>query len=789
MTDSNIAHSDVTKETHDLLKPENGFSDKNLPATDSSRRSEGNECLNTVTPVANAQEPLLQGQTISHGDGLVSLEELVDVKVCDICGDAGREALLALCSVCSDGAEHTYCMRNKMEKVPENGWMCEECVGMQKPLVQTEAVAGRAVSASNPSFSKELSQPSPRKSSIVPQAGEPRIKYFRKTGSLSGLRRGPSIEMGSASKKRKPEESIHPSKARTSSMKSLYKDKSVAPLVSSFGERPAKRACEPASSSGHRSLISEKRFCRGTPYKRETDDLSKSKVTVQQCKDVLLPRIDTAKENADNKLGKKIPDKKFIKSLSFAGSATSDVPNPQISSIIKSSGLKSGVDRGLTKNVRVPEKKTTRCLSSTRSFSMNVPSSKRKVVLEAAKTMLVLNKAAIQACENIDVKTSDTLAEEGKKIDPLGEKLASSHSSDAISCLNKDANSSPGCRRNHPTLKANLNNSTKDNSHSSAASEKVLRHGLHAVKPMATLAPVKNVSPRSSAVPAAEYIWKGGFKLEKSARLPNYCSGVQAHVSSCASSKIHEVILKFGPKLEFKEVSRSETWRTYFPRNCPTEEDIALYFFAEDMQSYRRSYKVLLDGMMGKDLVLEASFDGIQLLVLPSSLLPVSSQRWNSLFYLWGVCKARKVEDQRPRLAGLDIAKSSLDLCTPVTNRSPSKCISTVEDGSFSPSQTSHNSIQGPDTVQPLRPQSSSLNKSSYKSYYHDTSSIKCLGVLEEIDMKPDTAQSVYDLKEETSFCRALHSDNMLVSSVFTLHGLTSHPDTVQSVYDLTEET
>jgi len=28
------------------------------------------------------------------------------VKVCDICGDAGREDFLAICSRCADGAEH-----------------------------------------------------------------------------------------------------------------------------------------------------------------------------------------------------------------------------------------------------------------------------------------------------------------------------------------------------------------------------------------------------------------------------------------------------------------------------------------------------------------------------------------------------------------------------------------------------------------------------------------------------------------------------------------------------------
>lgn len=31
----------------------------------------------------------------------------MQVKVCDICGDAGVEELLAICSRCSDGAEHT----------------------------------------------------------------------------------------------------------------------------------------------------------------------------------------------------------------------------------------------------------------------------------------------------------------------------------------------------------------------------------------------------------------------------------------------------------------------------------------------------------------------------------------------------------------------------------------------------------------------------------------------------------------------------------------------------------
>ncbi|XP_030946538.1 tyrosine-protein kinase BAZ1B [Quercus lobata] len=50
------------------------------------------------------------------------------MRVCDICGDAGREELLAICSKCSDGAEHIYCTCVVLDKVPEGNWLCEECM-------------------------------------------------------------------------------------------------------------------------------------------------------------------------------------------------------------------------------------------------------------------------------------------------------------------------------------------------------------------------------------------------------------------------------------------------------------------------------------------------------------------------------------------------------------------------------------------------------------------------------------------------------------------------------------
>ncbi|KAM3259029.1 hypothetical protein ACQJBY_050660 [Aegilops geniculata] len=54
------------------------------------------------------------------------LEEIKDVKVCDICGDVGEVDKLTVCGRCN-GAEHIYCMQVMMEKVPDVMWLCEAC--------------------------------------------------------------------------------------------------------------------------------------------------------------------------------------------------------------------------------------------------------------------------------------------------------------------------------------------------------------------------------------------------------------------------------------------------------------------------------------------------------------------------------------------------------------------------------------------------------------------------------------------------------------------------------------
>ncbi|KAK9120737.1 hypothetical protein Syun_018354 [Stephania yunnanensis] len=144
-------------------------------------------------------------------------------------------------------------------------------------------------------------------------------------------------------------------------------------------------------------------------------------------------------------------------------------------------------------------------------------------------------------------------------------------------------------------------------------------------------------------IPEHNYIWQGGFHVKRSGRPMELCDGIQGHLSTSASPKVREVASRFLPRVTLEEVSRLTTWPTQFQK-CATEDNIALYFFAKDHESYAKSYKRLLENMMKSDLALKANFDGVELLIFPSTVLPEKSQHWNMLFFLWGVFKGKRTQ-------------------------------------------------------------------------------------------------------------------------------------------------
>uniref|UniRef100_A0A5B7AJ90 PHD-type domain-containing protein n=1 Tax=Davidia involucrata TaxID=16924 RepID=A0A5B7AJ90_DAVIN len=162
-----------------------------------------------------------------------------------------------------------------------------------------------------------------------------------------------------------------------------------------------------------------------------------------------------------------------------------------------------------------------------------------------------------------------------------------------------------------------------------------------------------------SVIPEHEYIWQGGFEVHRSGKLPELCDGIQAHLSTCASPKVLKAVNMFPHKVLLNEVPRSSTWPIQFQESGVKEDNVALYFFAKDLESYEKSYKSLLESMMKSDLALKGNLDGLELLIFPSNQLPEKSQRWNMLLFLWGVFRGKRMNCSQP------VSGSPKDICLP----------------------------------------------------------------------------------------------------------------------------
>ncbi|XP_020685812.1 uncharacterized protein LOC110101886 isoform X3 [Dendrobium catenatum] len=174
---------------------------------------------------------------------------------------------------------------------------------------------------------------------------------------------------------------------------------------------------------------------------------------------------------------------------------------------------------------------------------------------------------------------------------------------------------------------------------------------------------------RTSVIPQLELFWQGGFEVLRAGRLVECCDGLQAHFSSYASGKVLEAAKKFPPyKVQLEEVPCISSWPQNFHGNHAKEQNIALFFFAKDIESYRSNYCKLLGKMLKFDLALKGNLGGFELLIFPSNKLSENSQRWNRLLFLWGTFKGRRSSSPEvlPNV-NQDPCKSTIDVNLPTT--------------------------------------------------------------------------------------------------------------------------
>lgn len=623
----------------------------------------------------------------SSDDEMGALE---DVTICDVCGDAGREDLLVVCSKCSDGAEHTYCMRTRLDEVPDE-WICEDCMNLtddkrsqpeieksdestegsilkqppevvdmsEQSVVQTYQVVGtKSSGAKRNRGDKESSLASAEATiGIVDPALLTRKRAFEpedvSTRSSKALKTQDTIMKQNAelslpndgpSRKMRQNGSLPPVAAHdlSKSNQQLTEDGGFtkSKSFSVFEKRPKTQLLDKhlvnqkRKTSAIRSLRKSVSFGDSGPSDRSLRDTKSCLISpkVSELRDLKRSRSMRTGESLETvtkpELGKPSPilspdgrpivavssDEKKLRSSdetrSVHGSKHCDLRNA------KESGLDLAIEVKKVSSSAISSKSKEHIISPREHITS--PHEHIRNAHVVRNKVPVLEKQ--QSAKNPDFISSGVATADERSRAYCSEKVIVDSSTP---CLPKDNPAGPV-----------LDVGRMKHMHKSSSTDpSLLLDYLNANQLL--------------AVPMFDYIWKGEFEVQSSSkggRLPRLSYRIQAYLSSLSSPKIPEVVKEFPDKVVLDEVSLPSTWPRKFLEHPPQDDSIGLYFFAEDIQSYP-NYKSLLRCMMDYELALKGNFNGIELLIFSSNLLPEKSQRWNNMLFLWGIFRLRKVAE------------------------------------------------------------------------------------------------------------------------------------------------
>lgn len=709
-----------------------------------------------------------------------------DVKVCDICGDAGREDLLAICSRCSDGAEHTYCMREMLAKVPEGEWLCEECKTFERVPIDRQEKAGRMDENEKNNSSGQASSEHVNSSDVEGHKTKGHMKMPCKRPrddadtEVSSIAKKPSLDFIVGSPK--TSSSNKPAViSRESSSKNLLKGRLQASHNSSSGTAHVNDAAELPSASDLRA-----HNFRGTFSKSNSFNSLNSKPKVKLVDQIVIQRQKSAREYGSFRL-KEGAVRSIGKSMSFKSTNASQtetkmkMASPRLSDNMRdiknmkqrnpfelqrlsraensSTNLMKGA--AVSPTSRVEKRTASRGDSSSATI---VNHHEMKPALVEGKSAAALSRSSSLAgrrtsdlsnslgevkrpltstpgassmnmANNIDKRSNQNSVKEeissvierppfnanessGSRFIPSFVKSSRDDSDNLKAAIEAAVLKKPGVYRKHravgqpddssvPSLSGKkklscdaeppdrsivARSSTVDSfpkeipnnvKHSSLGSgegalpsegQDSIDVGPSSGDTIINVSAAVPLLPKSLAIPEHEYIWQGCFEIYRGGKLFDLWEGIQAHVSTCASPKVVEAANKFKNRIVLYEVPRLSTWPIHFQEHGVTEDSIALFFFARDLESYDKFYKVLLDNMMKNDLALKGNVNGVELLIFPSNQLPIISQRWNMLFFLWGVFRGKKANCLQDLPESLKQFYAPRDIPPPIMSLPDNRC-------------------------------------------------------------------------------------------------------------------
>ncbi|KAL7208565.1 hypothetical protein ACSBR1_030328 [Camellia fascicularis] len=156
------------------------------------------------------------------------------------------------------------------------------------------------------------------------------------------------------------------------------------------------------------------------------------------------------------------------------------------------------------------------------------------------------------------------------------------------------------------------------------------------------------------AQPIIDPIWRGSFSIYN--KDYGLLDGVVAHLSSKACPKVCEEASLLPALLRSEILPKTDVWPKSFQKSEPCDDHIGLYFFSGD-----KRYESLVDDMMHQELALRAIVRNAELLVFPSTELPLLYWKFLGKYYLWGVFRPKKASSSDAANHDLVVVNSNIE--------------------------------------------------------------------------------------------------------------------------------
>ncbi|KAK7243386.1 hypothetical protein RIF29_38181 [Crotalaria pallida] len=166
-------------------------------------------------------------------------------------------------------------------------------------------------------------------------------------------------------------------------------------------------------------------------------------------------------------------------------------------------------------------------------------------------------------------------------------------------------------------------------------------------------------------LPSSIAAWRGQFKIHQAAVSDKLYDEFKAQPPCTVNSKAYKFSSRMPSLLQLESLPMLNVLTEVFQNDCPTLQDIALYFFPSDSTERcrsRKNFNSLFELMNAEKLMLRSVTDGVELMVFTSNELNADSRgtvatvNADAGYFLWGVFRRIRTDKGIERLPEMEPA-------------------------------------------------------------------------------------------------------------------------------------